>query len=228
VSEHADKPSIEELYGLRVVGRTSWGLSDTIVLRGPAAVDEEGDPTGPDEIEVKISSPTRMDLGSWFKDEVRYTLEFGPEDAQDVAPGVDYCHGPGSIVFPCMEVVEKTPWGLSTTCRLRTETSRGKFLEVKVTIPWPEDRFLKEGQVFNILFEPAKEEDEFAEPPDPEPREDEQPYREQDITFDTLGEAPTLEDFERAVAAHLVQHNPGWEYRNILAALKETYHADDE
>lgn len=195
--EHTDKPIVEELYGLRVVARTSWGLSDTIVLRGPAAVDEEGNPTGPDELEVKISAPTRMDLGDWFKDEVKYTLEFGPEDAQDVLPGVAYCMGPGSIVFPCMEVVEKTSWGLSTTCRLQTDTGRGKYLEVKVIIPWPEDRFLKEGQVFNVLFEPAGAPPEEVDPPE-EPLPDERPYQEQDLRDRVREAVRCAREYDRA------------------------------
>lgn len=173
------------LYGLKVTGRTSWGLSDTIVLRGPAAVDEEGIPTGPDELEVKISSPTRMDLGSWFKDEAEYTLEFTPEDL-DVAPGVALISAGGlvgAIVFPNMEIVERTLWGLSTTCRLRVDTGRGKYLEVKVTLPWSEERFLKEGEVYNVLFEPVDAQPERVDPPEDEQPyvPDERPYREQDL-----------------------------------------------
>lgn len=160
------------LHGLKVTERTSWGLSDTVVLRGPASVDEDGRPIGPDELEIKISSPTRMGLGGWFKDEELYTLEFGPQSEE---PVVVSGRVGGPIVIPAMTVVERTLWGLSMTCRLQVEAgTRGK-VEVKLSLPWPEDRFLKEGQLYSVIFEPVKGEEEEVEPPE----EDEQPYREQ-------------------------------------------------
>ena len=212
----AEEDNVDLLYGLKVTGRTSWGLTDTVILRGPAAVDEEGNPAGPDEVEIKISSPTRMDLGSWFKEGVLYTLEFGSQ-------GLDAGRAVG-MTIPNMEVAEKTLWGLSTTSRLRTAVSQGKYVEVKVTLPWPEERLLKEGQTYAVIFEPL----EGAPEEKVEDEKEEEPYREQglevlgEVSLDRLNEAfayrPWEDDEE---LARIKSEAPASLQDRIDAALRE-------
>lgn len=153
------------LTGMKVTGRTTWGLTDTIVLEGPAAADEEGNPVGPDKVEIKISSPTRMDLGDWFKDDAEYSLEFGTNEGLNLTLR--------GVVIPHMEVEEKTRWGLSVTSRLRSDVGRGKYVEVKVSLPWPEEGgqsgFLDEGQIYAVAIEPVG----MGRPEDVEPEKPE-------------------------------------------------------